>query len=365
MRRFRWIVMILPMAWLLCGTGVAVDLAREQADSFGVESVEAALPPAAEELLGEVSVSDAQDPNQLLGKICDAVLDRSDDLLHSAIRSGAEVFLTALLASVCGAVANDRLVSSVGATAIALVCVKGVSSCAAVGRAAMESLVTFSHVLLPCLCTAAAAGGAWTSAGAKYAASMLFIDGVITTEQSVAMPMVYTFAGVLIAGEVTDNEILRSISGLLRQLLKWALILITTVFTLYLSITGVLSGTVDAAAVKTAKTVLSSALPVVGGIVADASSALLSGAQILRNGIGVFGMIAVLAVCALPYLTLGSHFLVYQIAGGVVTAFGDKRFGGVIKGLGDVFGIILGMVGSVSVMLFVSVISLMRTVTPG
>ena len=126
-----------------------------------------------------------------------------------------------------------------------------------------------------------------------------------------------------------------------------------------------LTGTVDAAAVKTAKTVLSSALPVVGGIVADASSALLSGAQILRNGIGVYGMIAVLAACAVPYLTLGSHFLVYQIAGGIVPALGDKRFGGVIKGLGDVFGILLGMVGSVSVMLFISVISLMRTVTPG
>lgn len=365
MKRFRWILWILPTLWILCGVCFAADLEREQAESFGVDRMEKALPSEAEALLGEFRVSDAQDANALLDKLWSGILDRSGGVLHSALRGGTEVLITAMLASVCLAVADDRVLSAAGVTAIALVCVKGVSSCVAVGREAMESTVTFSHVLLPCLCTAAAAGGAWSSAGAKYAAAMLFLDGVITAERSVAMPLLCAFAGVLIAGEVADNALLRSISGLLRQLLKWALILITTVFTMYLSLTGLLSGTVDAAAAKAAKTAFSSALPVVGGILADASSSLLSGAQILRNGIGAFGMIAVLAVCAVPYLTLGSHYLVYRIAGGAVAALGDKRFGGVVSGLGDVFGILLGMVGSVSVMLFVSVVSLMRTVTPG
>ena len=79
----------------------------------------------------------------------------------------------------------------------------------------------------------------------------------------------------------------------------------------------------------------------------------------------IIGMLVILAVCVSPYLMLGSHYLVYQIAGGFASSFGDQRIGGVIRCIGDVFGFLLGIVGCVSVMLFVSVISLMKAVTPG
>ena len=64
-------------------------------------------------------------------------------------------------------------------------------------------------------------------------------------------------------------------------------------------------------------------------------------------------------------LLLGCHYLFFRAAGDAVASFSEKRVGGVIQGLADVYGMLLGMVGSVGVMLFVSIISLMRTVTPG
>ena len=62
----------------------------------------------------------------------------------------------------------------------------------------------------------------------------------------------------------------------------------------------------DAAAIKTAKMAISRAVPVVGGILADAADSVLAGAGAVKNTVGAAGLLAVLAVCLLPLMRLGS-----------------------------------------------------------
>ena len=50
-----------------------------------------------------------------------------------------------------------------------------------------------------------------------------------------------------------------------------------------------------------------------GGIIADASETVLAGAGMLKNTIGVFGMLAILAACAYPFLQLGVQYLLYKL----------------------------------------------------
>ena len=353
------IVVLLP---LLCLSADAEEggILQEQ---IGVAQLERSAPDEAQAIFGAATIDDYSDVPAMLEKLWTSITGQSHDLLFSALRSGAQIIAVSFLAAICCSLAESETVSLAGVLAVSFVAMNRISSCAAVGKEALHSLGDYSHVLLPCLCTASAASGCVTSAGAKYAASILVLDGVISVCVNCVMPFLNVYAGVILAGQVTNHPLLQSVGGLLKLGVKWSLILITTVFTLYLSVTGLLTGTVDAAAAKAAKTAMSAAIPVVGGILSDASSALLSGAKMLCAGIGVMGMLAVLAVCLIPYLTLGSHYLVFQISGSAVMSFCDKRIGSVIKELGSVYGFLLGMVGCVSIMLFVSVISLMKAVT--
>ena len=329
------------------------------------DQLERRQPEEATTVYGVLKVTDTIDARSSLNKLWDHILLQIKELTASALQNGARIVLISFVSVLCCSVSDSRVLPFVGAASVALVCMKNVASCAVVGRQALQTLTDYSHVLLPCLATAAAAGGAWTSAGAKYAASAMAMDMMITTEQNLAVPVLYAYASTAIAAKLTQNPLMQSLEGFMRSVIKWSLLLLTGGFTLYLSITGILTGTVDAAAAKAAKTVISGVLPVVGGMLADASGAVLAGAQMLRNGVGIIGMLVILAVCVSPYLMLGSHYLVYQIAGGFASSFGDQRIGGVIRCIGDVFGFLLGIVGCVSVMLFVSVISLMKAVTPG
>ena len=362
MKRLFILLILILLACLLSDSVLA---ASPEADLIGVDRFENSQPEAALDAYGSLKVDEMTDVHALLGKLWTFLTGQSHDLLASAMRNGAEILFISFFTVLCCALSDSRILPLIGASATALVCVKSAFSCAAGGKEAMQTLSDYSHVLLPCLSTAAAAGGAWTSAGAKYAASALVMDMMISAEQNVLSPFLCTYAATAIAAQLTEQPLLISAAGIMKQTVKWGLVILTAGFTIYLSVTGILSGAVDAAAAKATKTVISGAIPVVGRILSDASGAILSGIQMLRNGVGVIGMLAILAVCAGPYLMLGSHFLIYQIASGIAASFGDKRIGNVIRSVGDVYGSLLGIVGSMSIMLFVAIISFMNTVGSG
>lgn len=57
----------------------------------------------------------------------------------------------------------------------------------------------------------------------------------------------------------------------------------------------------DALAARVTKTAVSAALPVVGSILSDAASTLAAAAGTLKATIGIFGLLAVAAICLPPF----------------------------------------------------------------
>ena len=125
-----------------------------------------------------------------------------------------------------------------------------------------------------------------------------------------------------------------------------------------------LYGSVDGMAVKMTKSAISGAVPVVGGILADASETVLAGAGMLKNTIGVFGMLVILASCAYPFLQLGIQYLLYKLTAFLAAAVGTPGLCKLIDGLGGAFGLVLGMTGSCAILLLVSILSSVAAVVP-
>ena len=342
----------------------AYDVAAEQAADFGTASLESALPEQAYDAFGELSVADAAQPQSLLAKLWAYVLHEGGGAVASAARNAALllaiVFLSALCASLSVSGACGKVTQMAGTVAVAALSVTHVTSCITAGSEALATLRDFSKILLPSMCAAAAASGAATSAAAKYAATSLFLDVLLSAETAVLLPLLYLYAGTVICGTTLENDVLASLSGLLRKAFRLLLIGFASVFTLYLSLTGILTGSADAAAAKAVKTAVSAALPVVGSIVADAASTVTSSAAILRSGIGV---VSVAAMCVTPYLQFVMHYVLYKLAAGIAESFADKRVGRLIDGFADVYGFLLGMVGVASLILFLSIVSSMKAVT--
>ncbi|MBS5136482.1 MAG: stage III sporulation protein AE, partial [Oscillospiraceae bacterium] len=115
---------------------------------------------------------------------------------------------------------------------------------------------------------------------------------------------------------------------------------------------------------KAAKLTISGMVPVVGGILSDAAETVLAGAGILRNTVGIFGMLGVLALCVVPFLQLGVHYLVYKLTAALAATVSGGRMSALIDRIGGAFGLVLGMTGASALLLLVSLVSAI-TVTMG
>ena len=82
----------------------------------------------------------------------------------------------------------------------------------------------------------------------------------------------------------------------------------------------------------------------------------------LKNTIGVFGMLAILAACAYPFLQLGVQYSLYKLSAFLAAAIGAPGLCKLIDGLGGAFGLVLGMTGSCALLLFISVLASMSAV---
>lgn len=341
-------------------------LYQEQSEALGVGELESALPDGAEEILGDMTVSDVLDPPGAIEKLFNGIVSKLREVLTSSLKNAVVLIMAAMFSGVFAAAfpgSDGNYARLAGVLAISAVSVANVNTFIGMGANVMDELVTFSHMLLPTLTAAAAAGGAVTSAAAKYAATVLFLDIMMSIMKNVILPLIYAYIATSVAEAAIGGNALSGASALIKWLVKTTLTAFVLIFILYISITGVITSSTDAVTVRAAKVAISTVLPVVGGVLSDAADTVLSGASVLRNAIGVFGMLAVVATCAVPFLRLGVNYLLFKAAGGLSGAVADSSITKLIDSFGAAFGLTLAMVGVSAVMLFVSIVMVIKSVT--
>lgn len=345
----RWLVLALVM---ICFSTPALAV-----DTDGLQE---AVPDSAREILGDITVRDIVAGESFWELAADWCKDRLTDSLSSAARSAMVVLVVTLLCSTAAAVSPDgkmpEYVLLGGALAIMGACAGEMQSFLAQVRTALEELSDFSRALLPCIAGASAAVGKGASGAARYTVSALFLDVLITIGIDVILPAIYAYSAVCTANAALPDGAMKGPEKLMSWLCTALLTALTTVFTVCLSLSGVIAGQADKLTGSVTKSAITAALPVVGKIVADAADVYIAGAKLLRGAVGIFGVAAVLGVCLGPLLGLGLHYLLFKAAACVSEPFADSRLSGLIGNIASCYGMALGLLGSVGIMLFVSVV---------
>ena len=285
--------------------------------------------------------------------------------LTTAVKLVAVVLLCSLAESVkAGESEGLRAVNIAGALAITALTMTDMAAMIGLGRDTLAKMEGFSDLLLPVVAVLTAATGSVTAAAARQGATVLFSQLLITAMDRLLVPLVYAFTAVSCAHAAVGNPGLKKVADLLKGAITFFLTALLLVFVGYLTASGAIAGSVDAAAVKAAKLAISRAIPVVGSILADASESVLAGAGALRGSVGAAGLLVVLALCLTPFLRLAMQYLVYKGAAALCAAVAQPRLSGLIDAIGSAFGLVLGMTGAGALVLLVSLVSAVGAVTP-
>lgn len=327
---------------------------------LGEEFTAPTAPEEAQALLPAESVSFGKD---LWTVVCNAV-----STLQPQLREAAGVCLSLVAVSMLVSclrmvpAASGNTVEFAGTLAVAAILLTQTNTLIHLAADTVRELSEYGKLLLTVMTAAMAAQGGITTSGALYAGTAMFDTLLSSGIKNLLVPMVYVFLALSLAASAVGEEVLGKLRDLVKKITTWSLKTALYIFTGYMGITGVVSGAADAAAVKAAKLTMSGAIPVVGGILSDASEAVIVGAQVVKNTAGVAGLLAVAAIWISPFLRIGVQYLLLKLTAGLCEMFGVKQINGLIKSFSSAMGLLLGMTGAVCIMLLVSTVCFMKGV---
>ena len=358
----RKLLIVILAAFLLAGQAFAAEVPEDLTD---------ALPEQTEDFLRDGEFSTAEGFAEAVENLLQQTAGQAGKILRQRLRGAAAVLLAVVLCSMVegfrqgiGGKSVPDLLPLVGAFTVTLLAAGDMEILMGLGRQTIEDLALFSRVLLPTLAAATAAAGGISAATAQKVTAVLLVELLITLIRRLLLPLLYLYIGVLTAACALPENRLEALAAGLKKTVTWCLTTALLCFTLYLSLVRVVTGAVDAVSVRVAKAAISGVVPVVGGIISEAAETVLAGAGVLKNTVGIFGTVAVLAICLLPFLHLGIQYLLYKMTAFFAAAMGVPKLCKLIDGLGGAFGLLLGMTGSCALLLLISVLSSVAAVVP-
>ncbi len=250
----------------------------------------------------------------------------------------------------------------VGTAAISLILLQSARTFLRLGLDTVEQISSYGELLLPVMSGAMVASGGATKASALYMGTA-FCNSMLGRflSQGVA-PVSYLFLATGIAGGALGNDLLNRMNGFFKSVITWGMKLVLYVFTGYMTVTGAVSGSTDAAALRATKLTISGMVPVVGGILSDASEAVLVGAGAVRSTVGVGGMLVLLALTLAPFLRAGVQYLLLKLTAAWCAVLGTKEHGTLVDMFAQAMGMVMGMIGTCCLIQLISLVCFMKGV---
>ena len=242
-----------------------------------------ALPHETNRILSQVKDWGPDSREEGLGAIWEHLAKNAGSILKGQLRGAASVLLATVLCGLVGGVQKgtgdtSRFLSMAGVLTVTLLTIGQLDTLMGAGTAVMEQMSTFSKALLPALAAASAVAGGAAGATVRQVATVFFADLLLELICGLLMPLVYLFVGTLAAGSSLGDRRLLAVAVAIKTICTKLLTGLLLAFTLYLTVSGIFAGTVDSVRVRLAKTAISGVVPVVGGIIAEASETVLVGA---------------------------------------------------------------------------------------
>lgn len=266
------------------------------------------------------------------------------------------IVIHSILKSISENLENDtiaNLIYYVQYIAIVTIILSNFSDIITLVKDTASQLVGFMNCLIPILISLMLFTGSITTSGIIEPILLFMTNLIGNLMQTVLIPITLLIAVFCIISKISDKIQINQIANFMKSGVIWFLGIILTIFVGVLSLEGTLSSSVDGITAKTAKAVVSTAVPVVGKILGDAIDSVLGCGIILKNAVGFVGVVIIVGICIVPIIKLGILTISYKLVSGICEPIADGKIVKLLDQMGDIFKILLAILASISVMLII------------
>lgn len=151
---------------------------------------------------------------------------------------------------------------------------------------------------------------------------LIHVSGILMT--SFVFPLLYLSALLVIVSHLNEHFKATHLAELFKSVSLGTLGLFLTIFLGVMSVQGTATAIQDGVALKTTKFITGNFIPVVGRTFTDAADTVLTAAQLLKNAVGIVGLLIVVFIAVFPAIKIVAISLIYKLAAALLQPLGKS-----------------------------------------
>lgn len=322
----------------------------EQYEALELDEIKESLNEETRRLLEENGI-DPKDPDWVNSLSKEGVFEHIKDFLtggmKTPLKSGAAILAVIIVTAAITAfgtqgAANQTAIYASTVACAAIISVNILSTLSAAADT-MKSCSTFMLAFIPVFASIVTlSGGAVTSV--SMSSLLLGAAEVVSAVSSFfIMPFMGGYLSLSVATEVSPLLNRSSIAEAIKKLSLWTFSFASTVFVGILGIQTAVNSSADSVALKTAKFIIGTSVPISGTVLAEAAATISASMGLLRSSIGIYGVVAV-AFTVLPMvIELILWKIIIALLCSLSEGFSLPKMGGFLRAIDSMLSILLGL----------------------
>ncbi|CAM4232098.1 stage III sporulation protein AE [Paenibacillus tarimensis] len=220
---------------------------------------------------------------------------------------------------------------------------------------AIAGMIQFMMAMIPLLLTLLASMGSVVTVTVVHPLIVFMIHTVGTLVYALVFPLLFFSAVLHIASALSDRFKVTQLANLLRTIGVGLLGLLLTIFLGVISVQGATGSVADGVTIRTAKFVTGNFVPVVGRMFSDAADTVVSASLLVKNAIGIAGVVILLFLCAFPAIKILVLAFIYRMSAAIMQPLGNSPIAVCLETIGKTMIFVFASLAAVGMMFFLAV----------
>ncbi len=222
---------------------------------------------------------------------------------------------------------------------------------------AMENIALFMEMVVPVVITTLVASGAIVSASVFEPVLLTIVEVAVQVIQNLFMPLVMIGTAMNVANGISDKFKIQRLVKFINQCVKWGLSIMLTIFVATSGIQSIAASGADGLTVKLTKFAAANLIPVVGGILAESVETVMNCSVLIKNAVGVLGILCLLVIAVAPILKVAAILLIFRLTAAVAEPVSESKIITCLSELANSISMLFSMLAATTVM-FVIVLTI-------
>lgn len=222
-------------------------------------------------------------------------------------------------------------------------------------------ILTQMQIIFPILITLLGTIGSVSSISIYNPLVAVLTTGVTFVFDKLLYPIFILVLILTILGHLTDTIKFDKINGFMMSTFKWTIGIVFTLFTGFLSIQGISAGKFDSVSIKATKFAMKSYIPIIGSYVSDGMDFFVLGATLVKNSIGLVGVLILAGTILSPIIMIIIYKLALQLSSGVMQMTGNSKISDFLGSVSKILVLPIVLIVGIAFMYIITICLIMCT----